>query len=415
MRIVAGSVISVFLLIFTLTSCSGFRSTPTPSPANVMETAISVAITKLVKTQTAWPIATPTLPPSLTPTFIIEPPTSLPSTPPTAISTYEAEHEEIRKVIASYFDKIYTMHNTFRVDGFGDTVSTSEEAKGFLKTELRKQALEIVWARINFLRYASYHFTLDYSEIVVYDSGQRARANFAQGHSVVDELSLPSGIASHMANVKHIMQLRKEQGKWKIIFDVHDDRSHRSLYAPTPFPNDVLNELDKQLIGLNQGQGGPVLPEAGKSFIPSDPSELNRWQEYETAFAEKLLPQYPRGRVLCEWELTEKLEQKINVWAFCITTVPSPEIGNYYFPAASIPAVIDLNTDGTVQRVEIPEYGEHYLFDVQRLFPKGAWKDIPNVLAMEKHLHWRRTHPAEPPLVVLNAAAALTGTPTLSP
>jgi len=61
-----------------------------------METAISVAITKLVKTQTAWPIATPTLPPSLTPTFIIESPTSLPSTPPTAISTYEAEHEEIR-------------------------------------------------------------------------------------------------------------------------------------------------------------------------------------------------------------------------------------------------------------------------------------------------------------------------------
>ena len=32
---------------------------------------------------------------------------------------------------------------------------------------------------------------------------------------------------------------------------------------------------------------------------------------------------------------------------------------------------------------------------------------------MEKHLRWRRMDPAEPPLVVLNATAILTGTPAL--
>jgi len=334
---------------------------------------------------------------------------------PTVVSPFEAEHEAIRKVITAYFDKIYFMHNSFQVDGFGDTVSMSDEAKGFLKTELRKQAVEIVWARSNFLRYASYSYTLNYSEIVVFDSGQRARANFTDGNEVIYETTIPFEIVSQMGGVKHIMILGYEQDGWKIIYDVHDDYSHRSLYAPTPFPKDVLNELDKQLIDLDQGQGGPVLPKAGKSFISSDPAQLERWKEYQTALAEKLMPQYPRDKVLCEWELTEKYEQRINVYAVCMTTVTSAEVGNYYFPVASVPAVINLDADGAVQSVEVPEYGESYLSDFWKLFPNGAWNDLPNVSAMEKHLHWRRINRTEPPLVVLNAVAILTVTPAVSP
>jgi hypothetical protein len=307
------------------------------------------------------------------------------------------------------------MHNSFRVDGFDDTVSKSIEAAGFLKTELRKQALDINWARLNLLRYASYSYTLEYSEIVVFDSGQRARANFTEGNEIVYELSIPSGTISRMANVKHIIILGHEQSGWKIIYDVHDDYSHRSLYAPTPFPKDVLNELDKQLIGLSQGQSGPVLPKPGKSFISSDPAQLERWKEYQTALAEKLMAQYPRDKVLCEWELTKIYEQRINVWAVCMTTITSAEVGNYYFPVASVPAVINLSADGAVQSVEVPKYGESYLSDFWRLFPNGAWNDLPNVSAMEKHLHWRRINRTEPPLVVLNAVAILTVTPAVSP
>jgi hypothetical protein len=89
-------------------------------------------------------------------------------------------------------------------------------------------------------------------------------------------------------------------------------------------------------------------------------------------------------------------------------------LGNYYFPAASVPAVIHLDADSAVQRVEIPEYGEQYLSSFRRLFPNGAWKDLPDVSVMERHLHWRRTHPTEPPLIILNAAAIRTATPTAS-
>ena len=228
-------------------------------------------------------------------------------------------------------------------------------------------------------------------------------------------MSIPYGIESYTAGIRHIINLRKEQDGWKIIYDVQDGESPRSLYAPTPFPKDVLSRLDKVLISMSQGQGGPALPGAGKSFIPSDPVQLEKWKEYETALAGKLLPQYPRDTVSCEWELTEKIEQKINVWAVCMTTVTSADVGSYYFPAASVPAVINLDSNGAVQSVETPEYGDHYLSDFGRLFPNVASVDFPNVFAMENHLYWRRTHPTEPPLVVLNATAILMATPTVLP
>ena len=395
----------VFLMMVLLACAPVQAVTP-----NVQSTAVAIAQTGIVLTQTAVPTVTltPSPAPISTPTIFVTPTPVLYS--PTVVSPFEADHEAIKKVIASYFDKLYYMHSSFDVDGLGDSVSTSEEAAGFQKTELRKRAVDIVWARLNFLRYASYSYMLDYSEIVVFDSGQRARANFTEGNAVVYELS-KSGIVSQMSGIKHIMMLRKEQDGWKIIYDVHDELPRRSLYAPTPFPKDVLSGLDKQLINLSQGKVPLGLPQKGKIFIPSDPVQLERWKEYETALAQKLLPQYPRNTVSCEWELTEKLEQKINVWAVCMTTVTSANVGNYYFPAASVPAVINLDASGAVQSVDIPKYGNGYLSDYGKLFPNGAWKTFPNVTAMEERLHWRRTHPAEPPLVVVNA----TTTPTPSP
>lgn len=404
-----------FLAAVVLISCSRLASSPETSTTSVMETGISFANTEVMGTQIAIPTATQPPISTSTPAFFDIQPTTLPSPTITPTSIYEAEHQEIKKVITSYFEEIYSMHNSFQMDEFGNTVSTSEQAQGFRQTELRKQAVEIVWARRNLLRYASYHFTLDFSEIVVFNANQNARANFTEGNAIVYELSIPYGIVSQMAGVKHIMILQNEDDGWKIIYDVHDDYSHRSLYAPTPFPMDVLDGLDKQLIQMSEGQSGPALPDEVNLFIPSDIEQLERWEEYETALAQKLLPQYPREKVLCEWELTEKSEQRINVWAICITTITSADVGNYYFPAASVPAVILLDSSGEVQSVEIPRYGDSYIADFWRLFPDGAWENHPNILAMEKHLHWRRRNPAEPPLIVLNATAILTVTPVMTP
>ena len=407
----------VFIALFILLAAACAPAATSASPVNPVDaagTALAAAWTNVALTQTALPTLTPAPPSTSTEEVFLISPTNLPAPTPTVPSPYEADHEAIRKAIASYFDTLYAMRNTFRVDGLGDTVSTGDEAKGFRQTRLREQALEIAWARMYLSRYASYTVTLDYSEIVVFDGGQRARANFTEGNAIVYEISIPSGLVSHMSGVDHIMILGKEPDGWKIIYDVREDYvTHRSLYAPTPFPQDVLRQIDKRLMELSKGQAAPALPAQGKVFIPSDPAQLERWKEVETALAERLLPEYPRDEVLCEWELTDKSERKLIVWAICMATVTFAGTGNYYFPAASLPALIHLDDEGGVESVEIPRYGEDYLSDYRKLFPEGAWKNLPDAIAMEKHLHWRRRNPTEPPLVVLNVTAILT--PTASP
>ncbi|MBL8097909.1 MAG: hypothetical protein JNK81_01945 [Anaerolineales bacterium] len=401
-------ILFVISIIFILTACAEKQS----AMFDLQNTVIAMSQTSIVMTQTALPTKpSSTLTPVSTDTIVYPTPSVLPSATITPTSPYEAEHREIEKVVEAYFEKLYYMRNSFQIENFDDVVSSASDGRIFLKTELRKQAVGITSARVNFLRYASYSYTLDYSEIVVFESGQRARVNLTEGNSIVYELSIPYGIVSSASGIKHIIMLRNEENKWKIIYDVYDDYSHRSLYAPTPFPEDVLNSLDKILINLSQGQSGPALPEEGKLFIPSEPEQLEKWKEYETALAEKLMPQYPRNTVLCEWELTEKTEQKLNVWAICMTTLKSEDAGSYYFPVASMPAVINIDSDNIVQSIDIPKYGNQYISDFWKLFPNGAWKDLPSANAMEKHLHWRRVHPNEPPLIVLNATTIPTATP----
>lgn len=406
-------------MLVILASCNNFLPTPKTQPTTAIETALAVVGTAIAETQTAV-TKTTTQTPSVTPLPTFSPLPSTPSKTPTGISPYEAEHEAIRKVIASYLDQIYYMHNSFQVGGLGDVISSAPDGRLFLKTKLRQLAVDITWERQNFSRYVSYNSTLTYSEIVVFDSAQNARANFTETLYTTYERLIPIDTLLYPKTTEHIIMLRHEEDGWKIIYDVYNDNQpRRSLYAPTPFPKDVLDNLDKELINSSQAQGGAVLPEAGKMFIPSDPAQLEQWKEYENVLAEKLMPQYSRDTVLCEWELMDKSKQSINVWAVCMTSVTSAEVGNYYFNVATVPAVININPDGAIQSVEVPKYGREYLSDFLKLFPNGAWKNLPsdawgnlpNVEAMEKHLHWRMTHPTEPPLVILNATAILTVTP----
>lgn len=400
----------IAFLVLILAACSPKPQSPTPSiPTDPNIPTVSATLTRM-----DVPSVSPR--PKSTEPFVLPPATPMPSewtATPSPISPYAADHTTIKKVIRRYFDKIYSIHNTFKVDNLGDAVSTGDEAAGFRATKLRELAVEISFYRRNFLRYVYYSFSLNFSEIVVFDSGQRARANFTIDDAVAYESSV-NGPAALSAGIKHIVILKNETDGWRILYDV-DGEYNDSLYAPTELPKTVLQRLDERLIERNKAQGGPVLPKAGQAFVPSDPGQLERWREYETVLAEKLLPEYPRDKVICEWELTEKSEQALTVWAICISKVTSPDLGSYYYPGASVPAIIHLNADGTIQSVEIPAYGPDYRPNFNKLFPNGAWKDLPDAEAMEKHLHWRRSNPAEPPLIVLNATAILKVTPKTTP
>jgi hypothetical protein len=77
MNMFGRTIIALFLAAVMLASCNGFRSTPTMSPADIMETAIATVSTAFAETQRAIPTNTPI---SL-PTF------SLPTTTPTSVPT----------------------------------------------------------------------------------------------------------------------------------------------------------------------------------------------------------------------------------------------------------------------------------------------------------------------------------------
>jgi hypothetical protein len=59
MNILRKTLIALFLAAGMLASCNSFRSTPTTSQAEIMETAISTVITVLAETQPALPTPSP--------------------------------------------------------------------------------------------------------------------------------------------------------------------------------------------------------------------------------------------------------------------------------------------------------------------------------------------------------------------
>jgi hypothetical protein len=141
----------------------------------------------------------------------------------------------------------------------------------------------------------------------------------------------------------------------------------------------------------------PVFP-----VITPDPIQIERWNEYEDALAMAFFKGYFRPEdVVCEWEILEQTDREVYVWAYCsgiYAAGPS---------AGSIPTVIHLRTDGSVQSAEIPGSGTAYGPDIRRMFPQGVQERIFNHLisfqGLDDRMRWRRGHPDEPPLIILNS------------
>jgi hypothetical protein len=136
--------------------------------------------------------------------------------------------------------------------------------------------------------------------------------------------------------------------------------------------------------------------------ITPDPIQIGRWNEYEEALAKAFFKSYFQPEeVVCEWAILGQAEQEVYVYAYCsgiYSAGPS---------AASIPAVIHLAPDGSVQNAEIPGSGSAYGEDIRRMFPIELHERIfdhsISFRGMEDRMRWRRGHPNEPPLVILNS------------
>ena len=152
-------------------------------------------------------------------------------------------------------------------------------------------------------------------------------------------------------------------------------------------------------------------------FTP-DPIQVERWKEYQTALAKSFFSYLHPEEVICEWEFLGRSDQEVYLWAVCmgINPIGTTAEGRDIFSSSSTPAVIHLGEDGAVQSVEIPGAGSDYARDVRRMFPvdvREKFDQYPSGRAgeMSEHIEWRRTHPEEPPLVILSVIPTITPTP----
>jgi len=129
---------------------------------------------------------------------------------------------------------------------------------------------------------------------------------------------------------------------------------------------------------------------------------MERWNEYEEALAQAFFKGYFQPEaVACEWVILGQAVQEIYVWGYCSGTYSAGPSGG------SIPAVIHLDAAGSVQSAEIPGSGTAYGEDIRRMFPPDLQQRIfdhsISLQEMDDRLRWRRCHPDEPPLIILNS------------
>ncbi len=146
----------------------------------------------------------------------------------------------------------------------------------------------------------------------------------------------------------------------------------------------------------------PTLPVA----MTANPDQLVQWQEYERALVSRLFFLHPPEEILCEWEILGREEDKVYVWAICLGLPPNGE-SEKWAPMASIPAAILLDSDGSIQSVELPrDSGKDYGEGIRILFPPAIRTRISersiSISTMAEHVKLRRKKPG-PPLIVLMA------------
>ena len=135
----------------------------------------------------------------------------------------------------------------------------------------------------------------------------------------------------------------------------------------------------------------------GETLIKPDETQVTRWKEYQTALAKNVLTHLPPEEVLCEWDILGQSGNDVYVWIVCKGNLSS----------GSLPAIIHLDSEGAVLSVE---RASNWSRDIPRLFPpdvidKFAHYHSGRAGELIEHIEWRRTHPDEPPLIILLATS----------
>ena len=160
----------------------------------------------------------------------------------------------------------------------------------------------------------------------------------------------------------------------------------------------------------------PTLPPP--PILTPDAIQIERWREYQTELAKAVLSGYLGldpdiyKYALCEWDILGRSGQELYVWAYC-----SVSDGR----GADFPTAVYLESDGSVQSVEVPSRGSTWESDINKMFPKEVQEKFDTytryslfdgrIREMIDHIKYREQHPDVPPLTILSAMPAVTPIP----
>ncbi len=154
--------------------------------------------------------------------------------------------------------------------------------------------------------------------------------------------------------------------------------------------------------------------------------QVERWKEYQTELAKVVLSSNPElghdpaiyKDSLCEWDILGQSNQEVYIYVVCVVARGNGDMRT--------PAIIYLEPDGSIRKVKLPEPKganslmfdyDPYPIDVQEKFcyyfdpfpsdlppcPYRSTDPRPRLDVLYAHIEYRKTHPDEPPLIILSA------------
>lgn len=225
----------------------------------------------------------------------------------------------------------------------------------------------------------------------------------------VQSVEIPGGGADYAADIRRIFppgaqerifgglihsQELREYLKWR---REHPEEPPLIVFSATPTPAPVPTQ--------------PIIP-----LITPDAIQVERWREYQAELAKLVLSdsgaEFPLYEdALCEWDILGHSNQEVYVWAVCATPNSLGEK----------PAVIHLETDGSVRDVKVVFHGSSWDSRIRELFPIDVQEKIylyssfspfsGRPLDLRIHLGHRLKHPEVPPLIVVSAMTTVTPVP----
>lgn len=159
----------------------------------------------------------------------------------------------------------------------------------------------------------------------------------------------------------------------------------------------LLGGCSKGKTTQNANDNIPPLP-----TVTGEDVDAPAWRQIESAISNALLGP---GEGKCEWEVWGWLKQERFIWAFC---QGGPELNA---TAASMPLVVRLASDGSVETIHYPQEGTDYTSNVKGLFPPAVQEKIFanefDLFTAVNHLETRWNYPSMPPAIYSRAGDPL--------